>query len=40
MNEVGAFYLSGLPFLECDLLPKVASWTQNGCCLSRLMSID
>ena len=40
MNEEHAFYLSALPFLECDLHPKVASWVQSGCCLSRLTSID
>lgn len=40
MNEADAFYLSALPFLECDLHPKVASWVQSGCCLSRLTSID
>lgn len=38
MDEAGAFFLSALPSLECGIYPEIASWSQNGCYPSDLIS--
>lgn len=38
MDEAGAFFLSALPSLECGIHPETASWSQNGCYPSDLVS--